>query len=174
MTTYRLPDGAEVRAADSNLAKAPTLANHTWVIHPTLGAISCYTGILAPVHPQQPPEPPDGTLFSNGADAVLRVDDPDNDTEGAWFFTGHKQLWRWDEVAREVTKPGWRRYIPDPADDAPSLPWTLGDHKDRIGVTDNHLVWVNLKPDYHSPDEAELRAKAMLRAAREAREVEQP
>lgn len=122
--------------------------------------------------PPCPPEPPNGAVYSNGIDVAIRCDDPADDVEGQsrWWRAGIETFSRWAGVVSIVSQPGWCLYIPDPADSAPALPWTTGEHKDRIGVTDNNLVWVNLRPDYHTPEEAEIRAAAILRAAREARQ----
>lgn len=114
--------------------------------------------------PSPPPEPTDGYYLDRDEDVWQRVDD--EDSEGHWRYGTLRRHW----ATLNQDHGPLKRLILDPADSAPALPWTLGHQLDRIGVTDNNLVWVNLRPDYHTPEEAELRAAAILRAAREARQ----
>lgn len=68
-----------------------------------------------------------------------------------------------------------RRLIPDPADDAPALPW----HIDSCGVSarvhldsgNPRLVCIEVVDNGYTPDEARQIAAAILRGVREA---EQP
>lgn len=155
MTTYRLPDGTEATATLHG-AKA-------WVKHTTLGTILVDSDKLTEVKPPLPPEPPEGSVvLDHEGDAWQR--------HGSWRCPNDKDdrvLERGWSLLNEEFGP-LRRLVPDPSADAPGLPWTLGDHKDRVAVMDNGLVWIFLEPDYHSPEEARLRAAAILRAAREA------
>lgn len=181
MTTYRLPDGAEVRPADSNLLKVQTLANHTWVIHPTLGAISCYTGLLTEVEPPLPPVP-DVLAVAIGDHVFCR----DDDLDGPFFACPgapvcHKRTYDWaelNELAREEGKPVIP-LVPDPADDAPELPWTLKTHGWNLTVyrpKPEGTIQLTLGETYEDfgIDDAERIAVAILGGVRASREVDQP
>lgn len=173
-TRYKLPEwcgGAEVTAPDSlavmQIGEEPGLLV---TIADTTHRMVVPRSWLTEVKPPLPPVP--DVLAVAIGDHVFCCDD---DRDGPVFACPgapvcHKRGYDWaelNELAREEGKP-IIPLVPDPADDAPELPWTLGDHKDRVAVTDNGLVWIFLEPDYHSPEEARLRAAAILRAAREA------
>lgn len=121
---YKLPDGAEVREADGNLLSTPTLANHSWVIHPTLGAISCYTGLLSPVAPPLPAEPPaSSVVLDKDGDAWQRKDSDGRRWAAAVFTQGVGELSRCDWAGLNDLYGPLVRLVPDPAADAPPLPW---------------------------------------------------
>lgn len=119
---YRLPDGTEVRPADSNLIKVQTLANHTWVIHPELGAISCYTGLLTEVKPPLPPVPDVPAVLIG--DQVWARDDIKG--VGPVFVLPGGPTLGWEELNAHAEAQG-KPIVPlveDPAVSAPPLPWT--------------------------------------------------
>lgn len=177
MTLYKLPDwlgGHKCQALNENgqgvLVEIDQYEGQRIIVPRDL---------LTEVKPPLPPEPPDGTVYGNGADAWIRCDGPEVDQPGRWWLTGSDVPDRWaDHVGPLVSKPGWRRYVPDPADDAPELPWRLKDHagntvarversdanKDRLFVD---LCNAHLKRD-------QVREVAAVLWAWAAREVEQP
>lgn len=170
MTTYRLPDGAEIASLDVN---GSTDAARAWITHPTLGEILILRDKLTVVKPPLPPEPPDGTVYSNEADAVIRCDN-ESDPEGRWETTGSGIFRRWSEVAPTVTGPGWRRYVPDPADDAPVLPLRLqqistGEWLATVqpSAAAAGQVFMEVESTDYDPATARAIAAAILRAARE-------
>lgn len=130
--------------------------------------------------PGLPPEPPNGTVYSDGAAAWIRHDIDIESDGGQWWGTDTGQLHgyrTWQEVAPIVAQPGWRRHVPDPADTAPALPWDVEDKdedsleivtSDLVGVA--ALVSVNSSSVYLAPAAAREAAGVLLRAAREFEE----
>lgn len=174
-TRYRLPDGTEVPPA---IVTGPKPDFHVWIEHPTLGSISVDSALVSEVKPPLPPEPPNGTVLSNGIDAFIRCDDENNPGEGAWYCTGDKQIWTWAEVAPTID-PGYRSYVPDPAADAPELPWKLSADAHEFKVympSPCGSIQLALGDNYedYDIDDAERIAVAILGGVRAAREVEQP
>jgi len=103
-----------------------------WVAHPANGRMLVHADSLTRVPGPLPQEPPDGTVYSNGADAVVRCDD-EEDPEGRWYMTGREGFVRWAGVAALLVQDkGWRRYEPV---ELPSLPWECVDGDgDRLRV----------------------------------------
>lgn len=127
---YKLSDGTEAKSIDAAARERLHGASLTWVVHPSLGPIAIGDDKLSPVTPPLPAEPANGTVLSDGFNAVIRCDDANDPDEGAWFMTGDKQTWCWDEVAPTIT-PDYRRYVPDPAAYSPGhSSWTDGDGDD--------------------------------------------
>jgi hypothetical protein len=162
---YMLPDGAEVREADGNLLSTPTLANHSWVIHPTLGAISCYTGLLSPVTPPLPAEPPPNSIVMVTSqaygDAYMGYRNVwfHHPSFGGWVCFGDREhhVTPWAHVCASGEQ--WAVLVPDPAVESPDLPWSdlARDIQVRIqygGIGDPYLE-VDLLEDavtYHADD----------------------
>lgn len=174
MTTarYMLPGQLEPEVeilGDQNPKVVPP--NLVWVRHPELGVVQLDRTRLTEVKPPLPLEPSaDSVVLDRDGDAWQRdPSGPEGPDGERWVGTASPVRLTWERLNNRYGP--LRRLVPDPADDAPELPWTLGTHKDRIAATYNGLVWIFLEPGYHSPEEARLRAAAILRAARE---VERP
>lgn len=125
-------------------------------------------------------EPPNGSVYSTGDGLTLSRCDSDIDPVGAWYLTGDKAILRWGFVAPMLAQPGWRRYVPDPADDAPALPWGRGVSRGHEFIVYQpspqgtiQLALGDSCEDY-AIEEAERIAVAILGGVRAAREVEQP
>lgn len=171
-TRYKLPDGSEIASLDVNGSMS---VDKAWVTHPTLGSILIDRDKLTEV---SPPEPPVGTVFSNGLNAITRCDPGTPGRPGDWYTTGDDSgPLGWETVALLVSQPSWRRYVPDPADDAPALPFAI--HGDNGETAFRVTVWPSLEHPRTgsvtvlgnvselSPAELKAAAAAMWRAARE-------
>lgn len=110
-----------------------------------------------------PPEPPNGTVYSNEADVWIRCDDPEIDPKGRWWVTGSEVYERWRDVAPKVTAPGWCRYVPAPADD-PALVERVAQ---AMRDANKPEAWIHqqIAPFDHF---AQVAVDTILRAAREA------
>lgn len=166
MTTYRLPDGAEIASLDVNGGPG----NQAWITHPTLDQILIDRNKLTEVKPPLPPEPKPWAVVSDKH-------------AGVWqrIGTGSAQ-WRstdgrgtdWDHLV--VSLGPLTRLVTDPADDAPELPLTINsDHPaypiilsaaDKLNVEISDAAMVGLDP-------AGARQLAAAAWAWAAREVEQ-
>lgn len=168
MTRFVLPDGTQAEAIP--VSDVPTL-DHRFVKHETLGVISVAVGCLTAVPPSLPEEPPNrSVVLDRGGDAWQRNGD------GEWELPGVDGQHTWAYL-NERYGP-LRRLVPDPSDDAPELPWfqkseAAADVEDQVDITPtSRKVWIAWDPAAFTPDEAELRAAVILRAAREARRIQ--
>lgn len=123
MTTYKLPDGTEVASLDVNGSNIP---NRVWVTHPTLGSIMIDRDKLTEVPPPLPAEPGNGFIGIAGDEVWERDDLAEQEGDAGegehWWRMGDTKPHTWEFVA--VLAPnGLISLVPDPAVDAPSLPW---------------------------------------------------
>lgn len=180
MTTYRLPDwlgGHKCQALNENSSQG------------VLVEIDQYEGqriivprdLLAEVKPPLPPQPEYGEFVACGTDGNLlpiyrRWMDPDG-----WSDVSDRNSHSvpWAQVCEVSQNRAYRnpiRLIADPADDAPPLPWTLDScrRSASVGTPRHGTVVVDVPGIDYTPGECEQIARALLSAARAAREVEQP
>lgn len=145
-----------------------------------------YGNLLMPAHyvtqvmQPPPPEPPNGTVRSDGANVAIRCDDPDDgDGRSRWWRDGIEGSDEWAAVAPIVFGPGWREYVPDPADDAPALPFTAWDTdaESQVVLVEPSNAYADrlfVEVDPTHLDRKHVRQLAAALWAWAAREVEQP
>lgn len=124
------------------------------------------------VSPLVPPEPPNGTVMSDGTSVVIRCDDAD-DPEGRWWGDGWTEFERWHAIGSNLATQGWQRYVPDPAATAPALPWRLGSCERNAWVympKPEGEIYLDIGAADYTPGEVEQIATALLTAARRCRE----
>lgn len=170
MTLYVLPDGTHV----SKIPDLLGIGAGVYVDHPTLGRILIDKDKLTEVPPSLPEEPPAG-FYAAGKQVWQCDDEPRSGRR--WWRTGDRAPLIWADAYKVIKAGGdlMVRLVPDPSDDAPELPWfqkseAAADVEDQVDITPtSRKVWIAWEPAAFTPDEAELRAAVILRAAREAR-----
>lgn len=139
MTLYVLPDGIKVEEdTDPGLVRGVGV----WVIHPAYGSIAVERDKLTEVPPPRPEPAQDGsfvTVQSEGVkewafsrrEAVRRSMYPDYPAASCWWWHDNGEWVSWRDILG-MGDP--KRWCPDPAVDAPALPWTSpscnGDYPD--------------------------------------------
>lgn len=185
VTTTHYADGCNDKRCSTcdreHLRRMCQRCKHQWaeaIADPATAAPSKPMASVAdPATEQMPPEPPNGTVYSNGADAIVRVDS-DIDEDGRWYTTDQPDYQRWEDIAETVTGPGWRRYVPDPAAHAPELPLHI---KNEAGITiarieesDSYEDRLFVDMEYQHLRRDRVRELASALWAWAAREVQQP
>jgi hypothetical protein len=170
VTTYRLPDGAEIASLDVN---GSNIRDRVWVTHPTLGSIMIDREKLTEVPPPLPPVP-DAPAVLVG-DMVWARDDMQG--VGPVFVCPGYSPVTWPELHQIAEGKPIVALVPDPAAGAPELPWEgLDARGGKLTVHRNGSLFRIGGPGlYYSDvrvDVAEQAALAILRAAREARRTQ--
>lgn len=140
-----------------------------------------YTVALEVLAPPPPTEPEEGFVGRAGDMLWERDDRPERDgdvTPGEhWWTTGNENAFTWAELRVRLRELGHQltRLIPDPADDAPALPWSgsgPASYRPHIHIDGDQpgRLCISVPDDDYSPDEAETIASVIWRAAREARQ----
>lgn len=166
MTTYRLPDGIEAETTEHGLVHVGL--GH-WLRHPSLGTIWVGADRLTEVKPP-PPEPDPLTVVIDRHGMAWQREAGTGSPD--WLSLGDHMTWQ----ALNAERGPLTRLIPDPADDAPALPWTLDScrRSASVGTPKHGTVVVDVPGIDYTPGELEQIARALLAAARAAREVETP
>lgn len=122
MTRFSLPDGTEAELT----TRPDSTANYAWVEHSTLGPALIERDKLTEIQPPLPPVPECPAVLLG--DHVWARDDIRG--EGPVFLKPGGPTLNWEELneyAADLDKP-IIALVPDPAVDAPELPWQLKDH----------------------------------------------
>jgi hypothetical protein len=110
---------------------------------PGVGTVQVPVDAVAEVPPSLPEEPPIGTVLSDGASVVIHCDE-DEDPEGRWWGDGLTEFQRWSAIGPNLTiARGWRRYVPDPANGAPSLPFDIWSDGEREVIVEPSEAWID-------------------------------
>jgi hypothetical protein len=120
--------------------------------------------VLEVPEPPIPPEPVDGYYLDQDGDLWRHRDGDDP----GWYQGSDGGPYDWAELNR--TWAPLVRLIPDPADSAPTLPWLDGGDEVKTDLNFVTPVWIVIKAGWHSIEEAEEIAAAILRGVREARQ----
>ncbi len=118
---YRLPDGIEVKSSNDGEVTGAGV----WVVHPTYGSIAVDRDILTEVAPPLPPVP-DAPAVLIGEQVWAR---DDIKGVGPVFVLPGGPTLDWEELnghAAAQVRP-IVPLVPDPAADAPALPYTVWD-----------------------------------------------
>lgn len=168
MTQYKLPDqlgGGEVDAVEYDKD------GQTWIWFP-IGEwmMHCRSDALTKVEPPLPPEPPIGTVMLDKDGDVWQRDNETSDY--GWVGTAVPARVPWECLNAKYGP--LTRLVPDPADDAPALPWECDDEDGdelRIEPTSRTDLAAFIKTTRAgvrlTAADARLAAAALLRAARE-------
>jgi hypothetical protein len=178
VTLFVLPDGTKVEPIPDLIG----IGAGVYVDHPTLGRILIDKDKLIEVPPSLPEEPPNGFVGRAGSRLWERDDAAEQRGDVGsgkhWWLMGDDQPYTWPVVNELNFDQPIVALRPDPSDDAPELPWfqkseAAADVEDQVDITPtSRKVWIAWEPSAFTPDEAELRAAVILRAARDARRTQ--